>query len=68
MAVEKNMRELLGEAAAPEALLLKIAKKHFRVETLDTRKSDSLDFYDVAVWQIKDALEAAYQAGKEAAK
>jgi hypothetical protein len=40
-----------------------IAKKYCRVETLDTRLSDGLDFHDVAVWNLKDALEAAYQAG-----
>lgn len=36
--------------------------------TLETRHSDSLDFHDVAVWQIKEALEAAYEAGAEAAR
>ncbi|MGH1399126.1 MAG: DUF6900 domain-containing protein [Alphaproteobacteria bacterium] len=25
--------------------------------------SDSLDFHDVAVWCLKDALQAAYEAG-----
>jgi hypothetical protein len=35
--------------------------------TLETRRSDSLDFHDVAVWQIKEALEAAYEAGFQAA-
>lgn len=28
-----------------------------------TRKSDSLDFHDVSVWGVKEALIAAYQAG-----
>ena len=41
-----------------------IAKKHLAIETLSTRKSDSLDFYDVPVWGIKDALVAAYNAGQ----
>ena len=36
------------------------------VETLDTRNSDRLDFQELAVWQIKKALEAAYAAGREA--
>jgi hypothetical protein len=54
---------------APEALLLEIAQKHFPdLETLETRNSDGLDFHDVAVWAIRDALEAAYAAGKAAAK
>ncbi len=51
-----------------EALFAKIAKQHFNIDTLETRKSDSLDFHDVAVWCVRDALEAAYEAGKAAAK
>ena len=47
-----------------EALLLEIARKHFpNIETLETRNSDGLDFHDVAIWAIRDALEAAYAAG-----
>ena len=54
---------------APEALLLAIARTHFpNIETLETRNSDCLDFRDVAVWAIRDALEAAYAAGQAAAK
>ena len=33
-------------STAPEALMLDIAKRHFLVETLDTRNSDGLDFHD----------------------
>ena len=47
-----------------DKILEKIAKKYFRVETLQTRNRDSLDFYDVAVWNIKAALKAAYEAGE----
>ena len=47
--------------------LLQIAKEKLSIETLDTRKSDSLDFHDIAVWQIKAALEAAFNAGYESA-
>jgi hypothetical protein len=46
-----------------DAILLKIAQDKLRFETLETRRSDSLDFHDVAVWCVKDALEAAFQAG-----
>jgi hypothetical protein len=54
--------------APSEALLLKIAAKHFYLETLETRNSDSLDFHDVAVWSIRAALEAAFAAGQAAAR
>lgn len=43
-----------------------IAKKYLRISTLETRNSDRLDFYEVSVGSIKDALEAAYQAGENA--
>ena len=46
-------------------LLEKIAKKYFEVETLETRNSDSLDFYDVSVWSIRNALSDAFIAGME---
>ncbi len=43
--------------------LAEIARRMLNVDTLETRKMDSLDFHDVAVWQLKKALEAAYRAG-----
>lgn len=43
----------------------KIAKKHFHVQTLETRNSDKLDFYSISVASMKAALEEAYQAGHE---
>ncbi|MBL0143844.1 MAG: hypothetical protein IPP91_17505 [Betaproteobacteria bacterium] len=48
-----------------ETLLTHIAQKHLGIETLAARNSDSLDFHDVAVWSLRDALEAAYKAGTE---
>jgi len=45
--------------------LTKIAERHFQIETLETRKSDGLDFHDVSVWSIKDALIEAYELGKK---
>ena len=35
------------------------------LETLETRNSDRLDFHDLAVWEIRDALQAAYDAGRQ---
>jgi hypothetical protein len=48
--------------------LAKIAKQHLDLDTLEERKRDSLDFHELAVWQIKAALIAAYEAGRQAAK
>jgi hypothetical protein len=51
-----------------KATLADIAKKHLSLDTLDSRKSDRLDFHDLAVWSIEQALAAAFQAGLEAAE
>ena len=45
-----------------------IAQTLLGLETLDTRNSDRLDFHDVAVWNIKAALQAAFEAGQQAGK
>ena len=52
--------------SAPEAPLAELALQHLGIATLATRNSDSLDFHDVAVWAIRDALEAAWRAGRDA--
>lgn len=51
-----------------EETLLDIAQRILRVETLETRNSDSQDFHDIAVWTLREALEAAFEAGKAAAR
>lgn len=43
--------------------LERIARETLSLETLEARNSDSLDFHDVAVWTIQEALEQAYLAG-----
>jgi hypothetical protein len=43
--------------------LERIARDVLKIETLDTRRSDSLDFYDLAVWSVREALTQAYAAG-----
>ncbi len=48
-----------------DTLLTLIAQRHLGIETLETRKSDRLDFHDTAVWCLRDALEAAFNAGAE---
>ena len=51
-----------------EITITRIAKERLHIESLEKRWSDSLDFYDCAVWNIKEALEEAYKAGLEAGK
>lgn len=55
-------------AASDSKVIEDIAKQHLGLSTLDTRRSDSLDFHDLAVWQLRAALEAAYRAELAAAK
>lgn len=47
----------------------RIARDVLGLDTLETRKSDRLDFHDLAVWRIREALADAYLAGmKDSAK
>ncbi|MCP4096140.1 MAG: hypothetical protein GY748_07855 [Planctomycetaceae bacterium] len=46
-------------------VLAQIANSELCIRTLDTSKINSLNFHDLAVWDIKTALEAAYEAGKQ---
>ena len=46
-------------------VLNKIAREILDLETLETRRMDSLDFKEQAVWSIAEALNAAYEAGRK---
>ncbi len=46
-------------------ILTLIAQKHLGIDTLETRQSDNLDFHDVGVESLRNALEAAFMAGAE---
>ncbi len=52
--------------AQRDAVILEIAQRQFRLETLETRNRDRLDFHDVAVWAVRAALEEAFEAGRRA--
>jgi hypothetical protein len=59
----------MNETTDTNQLFLDIAKRNMpSVETLETRNRDALDFHDVAVWSIRQALAEAYAAGQAAAK
>jgi len=57
-----------SERKKMQKTLERIVAEHLDIETLATRKSDSLDFHEVAVWGLKAALEAAYEAALARAK
>ena len=54
--------------AAVDVRLEEIAKAKLQIPTLVERRSDSLDFHELGVWQIKQALRAAYEAGRNESK
>ena len=48
-----------------DTALAGIAAQTMNIPTLDTPRSDRLDFYEVAVWSLREALERAYEAGRK---
>ena len=46
-----------------EEILTKIANDVLNIESLETKNSDDKDFHEVAVWELKEALEKAYALG-----
>ena len=51
-----------------DATVQNIARDLLGIETLDTRKSDSLDFHDLAVWSIRESLATAFEAGRQTSR
>jgi hypothetical protein len=51
-----------------DAAIQNIARDLLGIETLETRKRDSLDFHEVAVWSIRKALAAAFEAGRQTSR
>jgi hypothetical protein len=47
-----------------QANIEKIARSLIGLETLKTRNSDSLDFHEIPVWELKRVLEEAYELGR----
>jgi hypothetical protein len=64
---ETRHDQITSTATALETIQ-RIARDELHLETLDTRKMDSLDFKEQAVWSIRKALLDAYAAGVEAGR
>lgn len=54
----------LQRVAKRRRILERIARQVLGVETLESRKSDELDFKECAVWSILSAMEQAFEAGR----
>ena len=50
---------------ARDTTISRIAREALGLPTLETRRMDSLDFHDLAVWNIREALERAYEVGRQ---
>ncbi len=68
--VRKHINPSAPRIAPPtrEQEIADIARRILRIETLETRNSDSLDFHELAIWTIQEALDAAYKAGRRSAR
>jgi uncharacterized membrane protein len=58
------MRMTSRETQDRDDLIALIARETLGFETLETRNADALDFREVAAWNVKAALEAAFAAGR----
>lgn len=63
-----NAQQQATEATDRDTELAKIASAKLGMPTLQTRNSDSLDFREVAVWQVRAALLAAFELGRKAVR
>jgi hypothetical protein len=57
------MNKMIENKELLNKILTGIAQKNLGIDTLETRNMDDLDFYDVSVWNIKEALQDAFVAG-----
>lgn len=61
---QRDPWQALSDEEREELALL--AKQRMGFETLEERGRDRLDFKDVAVWTVRDALARAFIAGVKA--
>lgn len=48
-----------------DTVIQNVARDILGIETLEERHRDCLDFHELAVWQIRKALAAAFEAGRQ---
>jgi len=63
-ALRRSMKAMGAEDR--DAAVERIAREVLGVESLVERGRDALDFKELAVWTVGDALRAAYEAGRRA--
>lgn len=63
--LERRRQRAKRNTAERDPELQDIALRYLRLPTLEIRSSDELDFSEQAVWRLRAALEAAYEAGRK---
>ena len=66
MITKQSREQKLREQA--EGRAEHIAREVLGIDTLETRKSDGLDFHDISVWGLREALTTAYLMGHREAR
>lgn len=56
-------QEIAIDRVRMDAAVKRIAREELLIDTLDAQRSGA-DFHEVAVWQVRKALQAAYEAGR----
>lgn len=64
MAQAKEYVETASDKRKREAAIEQLAQDILGLETLEARNRDQLDFHELSVWNLKEALSAAYSAGR----
>lgn len=64
--INPNLEEIAPRTREEE--IASIARRILKIKTLETQNSDDLDFHDLAVWTIREALDAAYEAGRRSTR
>lgn len=49
-----------------DAAIASIARRILGIPTLEKRGTDQLDFHEIAVWQLREAMRLAHQQGRSA--
>ncbi|MBK8285763.1 MAG: hypothetical protein IPK97_13350 [Ahniella sp.] len=52
---------------AAQVAVAEAARRFLHIESLASRNADALDFHELAVWSIREALAAAFEAGAASA-
>jgi len=66
--VSAFFRQQAADKRGVDAAFERIAQEVLHIPTLRTRDSDGLDFHDIGVASLRLALQAAYEAGRQASK